>query len=468
MEGTSQQLIPIFDGDNYDFWRIKMTTIFKTRKLWTVVENGVSNRSAQEEQTPEALRLRNQREEETTKDLTALQILQTAVSDQIFSRIAPAVTSKEAWDALKTEFQGTPQVRLIKLQSLRREYENLKMDEGENITVFTEKLIDLGNQLRVNGEEKTDYQIVQKILISLPERFDSIVAVMEQTKDLTSLSVTELIGTLKAHEKRVSIREERSTEGAFYGENKSEVKRQKSAEKWCGVCKRNNHNESDCWMKKNKGVVPQQVANNERKCFVCNKPGHLAKNCKLRRTERVDLSIEETEDDSEDEGHMLFSAVEEEVSSKGNDETWLVDSGCTNHMTKEVKYFITLDQGIKVPIKVGNGQRVMTAGKGNIQVMTSQGEKIIKEVFLVPGLARNLLSVSQMISKGYGVLFEDKRCLINDPQGRRILNIKMKHKSFPFRWSKRTQVPYLRVKKKSTRSRFEELRRKLGVKPRYD
>lgn len=153
------------------------------------------------------------------------------------------------------------------------------------------------------------------------------------------------------------------------------------------------------------------MVKDERRCFVCNKPGHLAKNCKLRRTEGADLSFEETDDES----HMLFSVTEEEVSSQEDDDTWLVDSGCTNHMTKEVKYFITLDRSIKVPIKVGNGQRIITAGKGNIQVMTSQGEKIIKEVFFVPDLARNLLSVSQMISNGYGVLFEATRCLINDP-----------------------------------------------------
>lgn len=108
--------------------------------------------------------------------------MQTAVSDQIFSRIAQATTSKEPWDSLKSEYQGTPQVRLIKLQSIRREYENMRMNDRDNIKAFTDKLIDLGNRLRVHGEEKTDYQIVQKILISLPEKFDSIVAVLEQTK----------------------------------------------------------------------------------------------------------------------------------------------------------------------------------------------------------------------------------------------------------------------------------------------
>jgi len=79
---------------------------------------------------------------------------------------------------------------MIKLQSLRREYENLKMKESDNINTFMTKLIEMGNQLRVHGEEKSDYQIVQKILISLPKRFDIIVAMMKQTKDLTSLSVT--------------------------------------------------------------------------------------------------------------------------------------------------------------------------------------------------------------------------------------------------------------------------------------
>ena len=157
------------------------------------------------------------------------------------------------------------------------------------------------------------------------------------------------------------------------GKNKSEDKHHMQIDKWYGVCKQRNHNKSECWLKKMKsqGASSQKIVNNERKCFVCNKQGHLAKNCKLRKTESADLSIEETKDDSEDESHMLFSALEEEASSTVDDETWLVDSGYTNHMTKEVSYFITLDKSIKIPIKVANGQQVITAGKGNIQVMTS-------------------------------------------------------------------------------------------------
>ncbi|KAL1213892.1 hypothetical protein V5N11_028649 [Cardamine amara subsp. amara] len=185
-----------------------MTTILKTRKLWDVIENGVTAVVSTSESTPE---MAKEREELIMKDMMALQILQTAVSDVIFPRIAPASSAKDAWNALETEFQGSSQVKMINLQSLRREYENLKMEESENINSFTTKLIGIGNQLRIHGEEKSDYHLVQKILISLPERFDSIVAVLEQTKDLSVLSVTDLIGTLKAHEKRVEARGEHSS-----------------------------------------------------------------------------------------------------------------------------------------------------------------------------------------------------------------------------------------------------------------
>ncbi|KAL1213173.1 Retrovirus-related Pol polyprotein from transposon RE2 [Cardamine amara subsp. amara] len=40
MEMMSHIVTPIFNGENYGFWRIKMKTIFQTKKLWEIVEGG--------------------------------------------------------------------------------------------------------------------------------------------------------------------------------------------------------------------------------------------------------------------------------------------------------------------------------------------------------------------------------------------------------------------------------------------
>ena len=37
---TYQELIPIFDGNKYEFWRTKMKNLFMSQELWDLVEKG--------------------------------------------------------------------------------------------------------------------------------------------------------------------------------------------------------------------------------------------------------------------------------------------------------------------------------------------------------------------------------------------------------------------------------------------
>lgn len=94
---TSQPIIPVFDGNKYEFWSIKMKTLFKSQELWEFVEDGNDDKDKDEQNL----------KENKKKDAKALFFLQQAVSDSLFSRIASATSSKEAWQTLKTEFQGS-------------------------------------------------------------------------------------------------------------------------------------------------------------------------------------------------------------------------------------------------------------------------------------------------------------------------------------------------------------------------
>ena len=78
------------------------------------------------------------------------------------------------------------------------------MKEGEKVKDFFSIVTEIGNQIKSYGEEVPEKKVVEKILRSLPQKFEHVVAVIEETKDLTKLSQYELMGSLEAHEERVN------------------------------------------------------------------------------------------------------------------------------------------------------------------------------------------------------------------------------------------------------------------------
>jgi hypothetical protein len=282
--------VPIFSGENYEFWCIKMKTLFVSIDLWDMVESGY-----QMPESTSSLTEAQQKElkENKGKDAGALGMIQRGVSETIFPRIMGATRAKEAWNILQEEFQGDKKVRAFKLQTLRRDFENMRMKENESVKDYSTRFLELVNQMKAYGENMTDRRIVEKILISLSEKFDPMVAVIEETKDLSSLGVQELFGSLKYHEQRLERHSKKSIESAFQskltinaknhekkaltheqsegnlsrggrsfrarGRGRSPRRRgrgsyerkpsDEGSSQRCNICKKSSHVEKDCWFK---------------------------------------------------------------------------------------------------------------------------------------------------------------------------------------------------------------------------
>ena len=61
------------------------------------------------------------------------------------------------------------------------------------------------------------------------------------------------------------------------------------------------------------------------------------------------------EEDKKDDEH-LFMASQALSSQELN--TWLIDSGCTSHMTKHLSIFTSIDKSIQPNVKLGNDEVV--------------------------------------------------------------------------------------------------------------
>jgi hypothetical protein len=89
--------------------------------------------------------------------------------------------------------------------------------------------------------------------------------------------------------------------------------------------------------------------------------------------------------------------------------TWVLDSGCSRHMTGDSSlffYFVAKKKGF---VTYGDNNKGAILGKGSVDNPSST---TISDVLLVKGLKHNLISISQLCDKGYKVSFSKDCCMI--------------------------------------------------------
>ena len=116
---------------------------------------------------------------------------------------------------------------------------------------------------------------------------------------------------------------------------------------------------------------------------------------------------------------------------------WYLDSSCNNHMTDNLNLFSSLDNSIQTDVTLGKNVQVNVLGKGTVGIITKHGDsKFIPNVYHVEDLKHNLLSIGQLIQKGYRVCIEHYHYLIKDkhPSNQLIAKVSMtSNRLFPLR-----------------------------------
>ncbi|KAH9668295.1 hypothetical protein KPL70_021361 [Citrus sinensis] len=169
-------------------------------------------------------------------------------------------------------------------------------------------------------------------------------------------------------------------------------------------------------------------------CYECKKPGHIRPEClilnKFKKKAMVatwDDSDEETSDDDEQQemtnlaliavGEESCNELDEGLKKKKN--KWYLDSGCSRHMTGNYSWFSSftkIENGRDVSF--GDNSKGKIIGIGNVGNVSST---LIENVCLVENLKHNLLSISQLCDKGYRVIFDESKCVIENACDGKVL-----------------------------------------------
>ena len=92
--------------------------------------------------------------------------------------------------------ESTKTIKINKLQQLTTRFDSIRMSDDECFDEFYAKLNDIVNFVYNLGEIYDQLKIVRKILRSLIENFRPKVIAITESKDVDSIPIDELVGSL--------------------------------------------------------------------------------------------------------------------------------------------------------------------------------------------------------------------------------------------------------------------------------
>ena len=355
---------PLKGAENYAVWKIKMMDILTDQGLWDYVTETAPT-------DPDLLSAWNK------KDRTALSTIRLRIADKLLVYVASAKTAKAAWEALKNllETQGALGIVLA-----RRKLFRAQCEEGTSIEDHIRTLREYQEELHNLGQELKDGEFAIVLLTSLPDSWNNYISSIDST---TLDDASKLTSRILEHDRRLKMQTRDDT--ALAAKNKK---------------------------KYNSNVT----------CYKCGKRGHIQPDCRSKPK-----SGNNYKQDPKSFNSTRAHEATDDFAFAGTDialptltgESWLADSACTSHISRNKNLFQTYTP--TPGHKVSGFGNVDGLGRGTVKLeSTVNGDTHIitlQDVVHAPDAPHNLISISRADDAGIAVLFQDGKARFRSPGG---------------------------------------------------
>jgi hypothetical protein len=183
------------------------------------------------------------------------------------------------------------------------------MNEKEDIATYFLRDDEVVNAIKGLGEEIDESLVVQKVFRSLLLKYDAKVFAIEETRDLTKMTMDELHGSLIAYEMRTGTKSDQTNnEVTFKAIKKTKDKDNDLDEEITNFIRRFQKGS-----RRYKGKSPL-------KCFNCGRIGHIIENFYYKKrsinnkkrlySKDDDISSDGSDEEDNDKGEFLFITQE--------------------------------------------------------------------------------------------------------------------------------------------------------------